>query len=137
MNFSKKVIRLVMLENNSFSFGGYLEIQAFSSLSWSQVFSRLIVSSRLYGGIYLKWFQCLHFLQCFYTLILFWPILGQRKTSLVVFLYKRRTSSVVFFFANFISNGLTYSRLLEIVLGKKTTELVLLFHKKTTKLVFL
>ena len=30
------------------------------------------------------------------TLKLFWPIMGQRKTSLVIFLCKRRTSSVVF-----------------------------------------
>ena len=30
------------------------------------------------------------------TLILFWPIFGQRKTSLVVFLWKMRTSSFVF-----------------------------------------
>ena len=30
------------------------------------------------------------------TLMLFWPILGQRKTSLVVFLWKMRSSLVVF-----------------------------------------
>ena len=30
------------------------------------------------------------------TLMLFWPILSQRKTSLVVFLWIRRTNSVVF-----------------------------------------
>ena len=41
--------------------------------------------------------------------MLFWLILDQRKTSLVVFL----------------------------VVTKMTTELVLLFHKKTTKLVFI
>ena len=32
----------------------------------------------------------------FNTLMLFWPILGKRKTSLVVFVWKRRISSVVF-----------------------------------------
>ena len=53
--------------------------------------------------------------------MLFWPIMGQRKSNLVVFLWKRRMSSV-------ISNAL--------ILAKNTTELVLLFHKKTTKLVF-
>ena len=45
------------------------------------------------------------------TLMLFWPILGQMKTSLVVFLWKRRTSSVIC--------------------------LVILFHKSITKLVLL
>ena len=32
---------------------------------------------------------------------------------------------------------MAYTRLLEIILDKKTIELVLLFHKNTTKLVFL
>ena len=59
------------------------------------------------------------------TLIVFWLILGQRKTSLVVFLCKRITNSVVFLA---IRNN---------IVAKKTTELVLLFHKKATKLVFL
>ena len=69
------------------------------------------------------------------TFKLFWPILGQRKTSLVVFLWKRRKSSVVFLAT--ILFLMAYIRPLEIILAKKTTELVLLFHKKTTKLVFL
>ena len=43
--------------------------------------------------------------KCINTLKPFWPILGQRKTSLVIFLWKRRTRSVVFL-ANIISNGL-------------------------------
>ena len=65
-------------------------------------------------------------LSCF-----FWLILGQRKTSL----WKRRTISVVFLANNF-SNGL-YKTIRNNIVAKKTTELVLLFHKKTTKLVFL
>ena len=70
-----------------------------------------------------------------YLLLTLWPILYQRKTSLVVFLWKRRTSSVVCS-VNIISNGLIQAIRNNIV-AIKTTELVLLFHKKTTKLVFL
>ena len=58
------------------------------------------------------------------TLNLFWPILGQRKNSLVVFL------------ANIISNGLLQAIRNNIV-AKKITKLVHLFHKDITKLVFL
>ena len=65
----------------------------------------------------------------------FWGILGQRKTSLVVFLWKKRTSLVVFLAT--ILFLMTYIRLLEIILTKKNTELVLFFHKNTTKLVFI
>ena len=60
------------------------------------------------------------------TLNILWPILGQRKSSLVVFLWKRRMSSVFFF------NQYIY-RPLEILLA----ELVLLFYKNITKLDFL
>ena len=69
------------------------------------------------------------------TLKHFWFILGKRKTSLVIFIWKRRTSSVVFL-ANIISNGL-YQAIRFNIVAKMTTELVLLFHEKTTKLVFL
>ena len=69
------------------------------------------------------------------TFMLFWFILGQRKTSLVVFLWKRKTSWVVFLAT--ILFLMAYIRPLEIILAKKTTELVLLFHKKTTLLNFL
>ena len=69
------------------------------------------------------------------TLMLFWPMLGQRKTSLVVFLCKMRTSSVVVL-TNIIYNGL-YQAIRNNIVAKKTTELVLLFRKKTTELVFL
>ena len=68
------------------------------------------------------------------TLKLFWFILGQWKTSLVIFLWERRTSSVVFL-ANIISNGQILAIRKNIV-AKKTTELVLLFHKNINKLVF-
>ena len=71
----------------------------------------------------------------FITVMLFWLILGQKKTSLVVFLLKRRTSSVVFL-ANIISNGLILA-IINNIMAKMKTELVLIFHKKTTKLVFL
>ena len=71
----------------------------------------------------------------FTILCFFWLILGQWKTSLVFFLWKRRMSSV--FFLVTILFLMAYIRQLEITLDKKTTELVLLFHKKTTKLVFL
>ena len=40
----------------------------------------------------------------------------------------------MFFVSSFVFQ---YIRTLEIILAKKTTELVLHFHKKTTKLVFL
>ena len=65
------------------------------------------------------------------TFMLVWSLLGQRKTSLVVFLWKWRTSSVVFllFLMAYISHR-------NIIVAKKTTELVFLFHKNTTKLVF-
>ena len=69
------------------------------------------------------------------TLKLFWPILGQRKTSLVIFLWKSRTNPVVFLAT--ILFLIAYIRPLEIILAKNTTELVLLFHKNITKLVFL
>ena len=62
------------------------------------------------------------------TLKLFWPILGQRETSLVIFLWKMRTISVVFL-ANIIPNGL-YQVIRNNIVAKKTTELVLFFHKK-------
>ena len=48
--------------------------------------------------------------------------IGPRKTSLVIFLWKRVTSSEII-----INN----------IVSKKTTELVFLFHKDITKLVFL
>ena len=67
--------------------------------------------------------------------MLFRPILGQRKTSLVIFLFRWRTSSVVFL--STILFLMAYIRQLEMILAKKTTELVFFFHKKTTKLVFL
>ena len=70
----------------------------------------------------------------FNTMKLFWLILDQRKTTLVIFLWKMRTSSLVFL-ANIISNAL-YQTIRNNVVAKKTTELVLLFHKKTTKLIF-
>ena len=66
-------------------------------------------------------------------LMLFWPILGQRKTNTVVFLWKRRTSSVVFLAT--ILFLIAWYNPLEIILAKKTTEL--LFHKNITKLVYL
>ena len=56
----------------------------------------------------------------------FWPIFGQ--TSLVVFLWKRRTSAVVF---------LATILLLMAFIRPLKTELVLYFHKNMTKLVFL
>ena len=65
-----------------------------------------------------------------------WLIFDQRKTSLVILLWKRRTSSVLSFFGQILFL-ITYIRSLEILLVKKTTQLILLFHKKTTKLVFL
>ena len=71
----------------------------------------------------------------FDTLKHFWSILGQRKTSLVIFLWRRRTSSVVFVAT--ILFLMAYIRPLEIIVAKKTTELFLLFHKNITKLVFL
>ena len=46
----------------------------------------------------------------------FYPILGQRKSSLVIFLWKMRTSSVVFL-TNIISNGLCQA--LKIILWPK------------------
>ena len=62
--------------------------------------------------------------------------IGPRKTSLVVFLLKRRTSSVVFL-ANIISNVL-YQAIRNNIVAKNPTELILFFfNKKTTKLVFL
>ena len=67
--------------------------------------------------------------------MLFWLTLGQRKSSLVVFLWKRRTSSVVFLAT--ILFLMSWYRLLETIFAKKTTKLVLLFHKNITKLVFL
>ena len=60
---------------------------------------------------------------------------SQKKTSIVVFSWKRRTSSVVFLVT--ILFLMAWYRPLEIILAKKTTELVLLFHKNITKLVFL
>ena len=66
---------------------------------------------------------------------LYWPLLGQKKTCLVIFLWKRKTSSDVFL-ANVISNGL-YQAIKNNIVAKKTTELVLLFHKNITKQVFL
>ena len=69
------------------------------------------------------------------TLMLFWLILGQRKSSLVVFLSKRGMSSVVFL-TKIISNSLNQVIRNNIIV-KKTTEHILLFHKKTTKLDFL
>ena len=68
------------------------------------------------------------------TLIIFWPILGQIKTIFVVFLWKMRTNSVVFLPILFL---MALHRPLEIILAKKTTEHILLFHKNITKLVFL
>ena len=65
----------------------------------------------------------------FSTLMLFWLILGQRKISLVAFLWKNRTSSVVFLTTMLFL--IAYIRPLEIILTKKRTELVLLFHKKS------
>ena len=59
------------------------------------------------------------------TLMLFWPILSQRKTSLVVFLV-----TILFLMA-------LYQAIRNNIVAKKTTELVLLFHKNITKLVFL
>ena len=56
----------------------------------------------------------------FNNLMLFWLILGQRKTSSVVF-----------------SVTISYKAIRNNIVTKKTTELVLRFHKKTTKLVFL
>ena len=44
----------------------------------------------------------------------FWPTLGQRKTSLVIFLWKRRTSSVVFL--AIILFLMVWYKLLEIIL---------------------
>ena len=76
-----------------------------------------------------------YFIRLINTLMLFWPILGQRKTSLVVFLWKRSTSSVVFLSTNIISNGI-YKAIKNNIGDKKTTELFLIFHKKTTNLVF-
>ena len=68
------------------------------------------------------------------TLKHFWLILDQKKISLVVFLWKRRTNSVVYLAT--ILFIMAWYRPIEIILAKKTTELVLLFHKKTTKLIF-
>ena len=69
---------------------------------------------------------------CFNTLKHNWPILGQRKTRLVVFLWKRRRSLVVF-----LATILFLMAIRNNIMAKKTTELVLLFHEKTTNLVFL
>ena len=62
------------------------------------------------------------------TLKLFWPILGQRETSLVIVLWKRRTSSVI----------MAWYRPLEIILWpKRQLNSFFLFHKNITKHVFL
>ena len=69
-------------------------------------------------------FYCLR--QSSYHIDAFWPILVQKKTSLVVFLLKTRTSSVV------------YIGSLEIILWpKRQLNLLSFFIKNTTKLVFL
>ena len=59
------------------------------------------------------------------TLMLFWFILDQRKSSLVVFLWRRRTSSVVF---------LSNIRPLVIILAKKTTKLVFTWPNMSQKI---
>ena len=69
------------------------------------------------------------------TLMLFWPIISQRKTSLVFFLRKENEFSCLFGH-NIISLGL-YQAIRNNIVTKKTTELFLLFHKNKTKLVFL
>ena len=63
-----------------------------------------------------------------------WPILGQKKTSLVVFIWKRTTSLVVFFGNDIISNGL-YQVIRNNIVAKKTAELVLLSYEKLFKLL--
>ena len=67
--------------------------------------------------------------------MIFWPILGQRKTSLVIFYEKEREFSCLFDH-NIISNGL-YQALRNKIVAKMTTELIILFSKNITKLVFL
>ena len=71
----------------------------------------------------------------FNTLKHFWLILGQRKACLVIFLWKRRKSLVVFLAT--ILFVMAYIRPLVTILAKKTIELVLLFHKNIDKLVFI
>ena len=99
----------------------------------NQIVYDMYVAS-IYSFIYIKTYIKSCFIQ-FNTLMLFWPILGQRKISLVIFLWKRRTSSVVFLAT--ILFLIAYIKPLEIILAKKTTELVLIFHKKKTKSIFL
>ena len=87
--------------------------------------------------LHIKYLYCICIYALFYyfnNLMVFWPILDQRKTSLVFFLWKRRTSSVVFWSILFL---MAWYKTLEVILFKKNTEIVLLFHKKTTKQVFL
>ena len=67
--------------------------------------------------------------------MLFWSILGQRKTSLFVF-YEKGEQVQLFFWSIFFSNGL-YQAIRNNIVAKKTTKLVFLFHKNTNKLVFL
>ena len=73
----------------------------------------------------------LYILDIINTFMLFWAILGQRKTSLVVFLWKIRTSSVVF--SATILFLMAWYRPLEIILAKKTTKLVFLWPNMDQK----
>ena len=70
------------------------------------------------------------------TLKPFWSILGQRKASLVIFFMKKENEFSCFFLAT-ILDLMAYIRPLEIILAKKKTELIFLFHKNITKLAFL
>ena len=51
-------------------------------------------------------------------------------------IFMKKENKFSCFWANIISNGL-YQAIINNIVAKKTTEIVLLFHKKTTKLVFL
>ena len=72
----------------------------------------------------------------FNTLQLFWLILGLRKTSLVIILWKNENEFSCLFGHNIIFNDL-YKAIRNNIVAKKTNELVLFFHKNKTKLVFL
>ena len=75
---------------------------------------------------------CIYFIN---TLKLFWPILGQRKTSLVVFFMKKENEFSCLFGQNIFSNGL-YQVIRNNIVAKKTAELVFLFHEKDNRASF-
>ena len=109
------------------------EVLLYVSLASSHILFPVIFY--IFFCIYILYFNFINLFYYFNNLMLFWLILGQRKTSLFVFLWKRRMSSVAFLAT--ILFLLAYIRPLEIILAKKATELVLLFHKNIIMLVFL